>query len=273
MGKLLRLRDYVLIAGALAGELFEDIRLVGGLVPAAMEAQYGFIPRRYKRSSYLSTVSQMLSTGDIERKVDKKGNVFLELTSGGKNKMRRRFPLFPMAGKKWDGIFMIVIFDIPEKQRVVRDNLRDKLRELGFGMLQESVWISPYHFEEDLREFLILNGLKNVVFVLSARKLFAGDMKLLAKSVWRLDSIVSGYLEVLEELKKIKQAKESLQKGILKRAYDLYLGTLTRDPLLPRELLPTDWPRESALRSLNSAFFFFKSSKTLPHKNLTKPSC
>lgn len=265
MGKLLRLRDYVLITGALAGELFEDIRLVGGLVPEAMKAQYGFVPRRYKRSSYLSTVSQMLSTGDVERKVDKKGNVFLELTSEGKSKMRRRFSLFPMASKKWDGIFMIVIFDIPEKQRVIRDNLRDKLRELGFGMLQESVWISPYHFEEDLREFLILNGLKDIVFVLSARKLFAGDMKLLAKSVWRLDGVAFGYLKVLEELNKIRQDKKSLEKGILKRAYTLYLDTLIRDPLLPKELLPTDWPRESALKTLNSAFSFFKSFKKFHH--------
>ena len=45
--------------------------------------------------------------------------------------------------KKWDGRWCLVIFDIPEKQRLARGNLRTILRELGFLKLQNSVWVSP----------------------------------------------------------------------------------------------------------------------------------
>ena len=144
MGKLLRLRDYILIAAAAASEVFEDIRLVGGIVPKVMEGTYGFVPAKYRHSSYSSTVSQMLSTGDIRKIINRQGEVQLELTSVGEQQFKRRFKLF-LQTHKWDGLFMMVIFDIAEKNRPARDQFRRKLEELGFGMLQKSVWISPYH--------------------------------------------------------------------------------------------------------------------------------
>ncbi len=46
--------------------------------------------------------------------------------------------------KKRDGIWKIVIFDIPEVKRQVRNVLRSKLASLGFKKWQNSIWISPY---------------------------------------------------------------------------------------------------------------------------------
>ena len=46
--------------------------------------------------------------------------------------------------KKWDGIWRIVTFDIPEEERPARDALRIKLREMGFHKLHKSVFIYPY---------------------------------------------------------------------------------------------------------------------------------
>ncbi len=54
----------------------------------------------------------------------------------------------------------IVIFDIPEKQRLKREWLRAVLRRLGFRMLQRSVWIGkvklPQNFIEDLGKLNLL---------------------------------------------------------------------------------------------------------------------
>jgi len=41
--------------------------------------------------------------------------------------------------KKWQ----MVIFDIPEKKRVIRDFFRGYLRILGYKMLQQSIWVCP----------------------------------------------------------------------------------------------------------------------------------
>lgn len=46
--------------------------------------------------------------------------------------------------KKRDGVWKIVIFDIPETKRQVRNVLRSKLASLGFKKWQNSIWISPY---------------------------------------------------------------------------------------------------------------------------------
>ncbi len=46
--------------------------------------------------------------------------------------------------KKWDGIWRVVTFDIPEDIRPARDALRAKLKELGFYQLHKSVFVFPY---------------------------------------------------------------------------------------------------------------------------------
>jgi len=56
--------------------------------------------------------------------------------------------------EKWDGIWRIVIFDIPEKKRNARLALRLKLKDLGFKELQKSVFIFPYECEDEI-DFII----------------------------------------------------------------------------------------------------------------------
>ncbi|MBI3261275.1 CRISPR-associated endonuclease Cas2 [Candidatus Berkelbacteria bacterium] len=46
--------------------------------------------------------------------------------------------------KRWDGTWRVVIFDIPEKNRTVRDTVRRWLKRLGFARLQQSVWAIPW---------------------------------------------------------------------------------------------------------------------------------
>ncbi|MEK7663999.1 MAG: hypothetical protein AAB340_00920 [Patescibacteria group bacterium] len=52
--------------------------------------------------------------------------------------------------KKWDLVWRIVIFDVPESKRRDRDFLRRELKWMGFKELQHSVWISPYNIEKEL---------------------------------------------------------------------------------------------------------------------------
>ncbi len=55
-----------------------------------------------------------------------------------------------------DGTWKIIIFDIPETQRPVRNFLRAKLKSLGFKLWQNSIWISPYalapQIEDEINE-------------------------------------------------------------------------------------------------------------------------
>ncbi len=50
--------------------------------------------------------------------------------------------------KRWDKKWRVLIFDIRERQRGIRDKLRRALINIGFARLQNSVWIYPYDCED-----------------------------------------------------------------------------------------------------------------------------
>lgn len=244
MAKLLRIRDYILLSSVFVGEASEDTRLVGDLMPKIMELRYGFVPPNYKRNSYFSSVSKLLKTGEIKKIINSKGQPCLELTSKGQNNFKRKFPVFSLQKKKWDGNFMIVVFDIEEKERYKRDILRSKLKELGFGQLQESVWVSPYHFEEDFQEFIEANNLQEFVYVLSAKTLMVTDYKKLVGKIWNLDNLNEEYESILDSVEKREKDSRDL--------WDDYFTAVIKDPMLPKELLPGVWPREKVLETLQN---------------------
>ncbi|OGG67980.1 CRISPR-associated endonuclease Cas2 [Candidatus Kaiserbacteria bacterium RIFCSPHIGHO2_12_FULL_56_13] len=49
---------------------------------------------------------------------------------------------------QWDGKWRMLLFDIREKRRKVRTQLRHLLEGVGFVRLQDSVWIYPYPCDE-----------------------------------------------------------------------------------------------------------------------------
>lgn len=69
------------------------------------------------------------------------GKEVVGLTEDGKSVLLTRRP-------ERDGVWKIVVFDIPEKQRPVRTFLRNRLKSLGFKKWQASIWISPYILDE-----------------------------------------------------------------------------------------------------------------------------
>lgn len=75
---------------------------------------------------------------------------FLSLTSTGE-KMLRRLEAVDFALKKpkhWDGKWRVLIFDIPEYRKGLRDRVRRTLAAIGFIRLQNSVWLYPYDCED-----------------------------------------------------------------------------------------------------------------------------
>lgn len=239
--KMLGLKDYLRLVLAGAEDLFEEISGLGGIVGESYKQMYGFVPRRYRRSYFLKTISEMLTTDEIE-KVIRDGKPYFRLTGRGKKKLRREFPILEMIKKKWDGYWRIVVFDVPEKKNKVRKILRNKLLELGFGMMQWSVYISPHDILYDLKEFLDASGLGRYVFVLEAKTLLTKDQKAFTDKIWKLSKLNRQYQRLLKATERVKKEDQSR----IKRLYSEYLDILIDDPILPRELLPENWAGEKA---------------------------
>jgi len=76
------------------------------------------------------------------------------LTKKGKEKVLKvKFKIKEKKRRK-DGKFEMIIFDIPEKKRHLRNLLREALHLLGYQMLQQSVWVCPYEVLEETEEIV-----------------------------------------------------------------------------------------------------------------------
>jgi len=75
------------------------------------------------------------------------------ITADGQKLLQRLLP-------EKDGVWKLVIFDIPEKHKYVRTVLRAKLKQLHFKKWQNSIWISPYAMDEEIENELTDLGKK-----------------------------------------------------------------------------------------------------------------
>ena len=198
---------------------------------------YGFTPKKYKKHNFYALVSRSLKIGGLEKEI-KNGHVYLKLTSLGKEKILNKIPFFKLRKKRWDGKWLMVVFDIPEKHSSTRRALREKLRELGFGMLQRSVWISPYNFSSLFQEFLENIGLSEKVLVVGPTKIGVKDEKALASKVFKLKKVDKEYKKLFE---KWENKGEKGRRDLIREIKTDYLEILASDPLLPESLLPKDW--------------------------------
>ena len=161
-----------------------------------------------------------------------------------------------MHKKKWNGYWWILIYDIPEKIRLKRNNLRIFLKELGFGKLQESSWISPYDFSGQIHKFCY--SLKILKYIcLYEAKFFSGkSIPKLAEEVWGLNNMDSQYQYLINRCEKeieILATQEVDLKDYMGNYVDLYKEykeTIEKDPFLPKKFLKK-WKREKSLATFN----------------------
>lgn len=88
--------------------------------------------------------------------------IYINLTEEGKRKAGKYQidNLEIKKPKKWDAKWRILIFDIKDREKIKREALRGKIKEMGLFQLQKSVWVCPYDFQKEadiLRSFF---GLK-----------------------------------------------------------------------------------------------------------------
>lgn len=257
MKKLLRSRDILLLTLAGIGDIAQEVQDPLHLLSKSYESMYGFVPKRYKKSNFMQTVWRNIRTHNME-KIVKDGKVCLRLTSIGKTKVFRDFPILSLT-KRWNKSWVIVVFDIEEKSKIVRNRFRNKLKSLGFGMLQRSVWISPLDIGEDMREAIYSIGLSKDAYVLKVSGFIFGDPKELVRKIWHLERFEEVHIRLKNRIDSLNQLIRNRNDRINKSEgevrnkyiYDLarkkreamrgYLEFIVQLPPLPQELLPNSF--------------------------------
>lgn len=220
--------------------MLEEIHDPGGWFKNYYEALYGWVPYRYKRSNFKATFERMLKAERIE-KVVKDGEPCLRISSRGKKKLVRDFPIVLLVGKKWRGIGTLVVFDIEEKERVKRNSLRRWLLRLGAGKVQRSVYIFAYEIVTEIREAVERFGLEEEVEVFPADLRFIENKKRFAAKIWKLKQLEKEYLLILDEIYALRHKEgREMEKGT-REIRKKFLEVLVGDPCLPKEFLPDNW--------------------------------
>jgi phenylacetic acid degradation operon negative regulatory protein len=199
--------------------------------------------KHWRKTTLLNEVSRLTSVGDIE-KVVKNDKVYLRLTSSGNEKLKQDIPFFRFSDKSWDGYWRIVIFDIPEERKSLRKALRYKLKELGLGQWQRSVYITPFDLEEEINQFLKANEVFGMAFCIKGKRLGGGDDKEIARHAFKLDQLDQEYEYFIDEETSntiIKINENKLQEEDINNYIDNYLRLILKDPGLPKDLLPDGW--------------------------------
>lgn len=120
------------------------------------------LPNKYRESfsDIFKTVRQKSEYGEVTKRmvkkgflkfINKKGELKLILTEKGKNISQEYLLRDYKQIKKpsiWDKKWRLVMFDISEDKRKIRNLLRFHLKKVGFVQIQGSVWIYPYPCEE-----------------------------------------------------------------------------------------------------------------------------
>src|SRR5579864_1971248 len=111
---------------------------------------YSFIKKHYRNESYRKIYTQLYQLekrGYLER-YKHKDLEFLRISEKGEIAIST-------LQKERDNKWRMIIFDIPEDKRGIRDLLRTKLRQLGFKKWQNSIWVTPYKISPELNEELL----------------------------------------------------------------------------------------------------------------------
>lgn len=103
---------------------------------------------RFSRSKsykcFYNLIYRLSENGYLEKKVTGKG-LCVWATKAGSELLELQHP-------KRDGVWKLVIFDIKEKKKKVRNILRSQLKRLLFKKWQNSIWISPYVLPKEVED-------------------------------------------------------------------------------------------------------------------------
>lgn len=207
-----------------------------------------------------STLSRMSQKGWLKsRKVGRQSFYsqtpkFLKLLEDGARR------IFQPRRDPWDGRWHLLIYSIPESKRHLRRRLRQRLLWLGFGVLNQTTYISPRDLRAEVEQ--IVNALRirpYVEFFTTAEHWGFSSNEELVAHCWDLKGLneyyaafIARYDPLFQACRARLEAGDSLdpQECFVQRFMLVheYRSSPYVDPNLPLELLPDDWLGERAVQ-------------------------
>lgn len=194
--------------------------------------------KKWNKSSFRKAVGRAMGNGLL-----KKVEYGFGLTVEGEKRLRTILPEYKRP-KPWDGKLWLIAYDIPNKKRQTRDKLREWLMEIGCRALQESIWLSIKDPTPWIKDYSAGNKKGSIIVSCLGKDGSVGGESLqgLLNRIFGLAKLNKEYLKWIESSDKYSDDGER-KMGLAFR----YLFLLRQDPMIPKELLPSDWAGEKAM--------------------------
>jgi len=137
----------ILAALALGG-----ILVVGAVAPNVLSL-FGRLGRNRFSGNQIRDGFNNLKRKKLVEVIRTKGDkTVIRLTTKGGKRIRELVldTLTIPKPKKWDGVWRVMIFDIPVSMNKARSAFRATIKDLGMYQLQKSVWVYPYPCEDEI---------------------------------------------------------------------------------------------------------------------------
>ena len=219
--------------------LLSDQSLTFPSIREVMEKVVGYTNRKV----IWSTLARLVQRGNLKKNKSKEGLIF-STTVKGKKEVSKDPTFILRPDRAWDRKWRVVFFDIPEEKRKNRDQFLVKLKELGFGRIQNSVYVTVHDVMDKVKDLVKSLGISEHVRVMLVEELGVSDQREFAGKIWDIEKLNEKYKEFVGKNKNGYQGSEFTSEILrywLKKTRYEYLSILHEDPVLPKELLPNDW--------------------------------
>ena len=114
--------------------------------------------------SVAKQVANRLERRGVVRIEENNGELVVKITEKGRKEiLKYKWTDFKPKSGKWDGLWRLVFFDVPEKEKRKRDELRGFLKMLGMRQMQESVFVYPYDIGGEIKYLREILGVPHAV--------------------------------------------------------------------------------------------------------------
>lgn len=163
------------------------------------------------------------------------------LTQRGKLEIKTRLPF-----KEYDhdGVWKVVIFDIPDNEKMARLKFQKHLVELGFGKLSRGVYISPHPLFTAVKRLARKLGIENNITLIKTS--FIENEKHKIASAWNLKEINAEYEKFIQIAKQESLKRMPFWPLSAKQLEKVFAELYSKDPHLPKEILPASWHGKEA---------------------------
>ncbi|MDF7800227.1 PaaX family transcriptional regulator C-terminal domain-containing protein [Pontiellaceae bacterium B1224] len=205
------------------------------------------------KAAYQNATSRLRKNGLIIHRNDGAETPKLVLSDTGRQLMPFYFDPEKYWNKKWNGIWYLMMYDIPEVDKRYRNVLRKFLKRMRMGCLQKSVWVTPRDIRPDFDDLAKAASLDGFAYLFEARTVLGLPSGRVVEDAWNFDRLFllqQHYCRMaeinMERLLDAQCSEEDLSQ-LIRLAVDAYHSAFCEDPLLPNVLLPTNYLGREAL--------------------------